>query len=186
MRLLGIPIETPQTALDRIFSDLGALARLARTAPGQVERLLTLGEEIAATGREVLEVARRLDRHAEAVLAVGERLDTRGLELLELGARMEVIGGQVDARGAEIVESADQVGVRGAEIVDSAGQVAATGSELIAVLPTLERALQMASPLEGAIDRFGRLVDRLPGGARRQMDRAVAEAERGSAGEPLD
>ncbi len=47
-----------------------------------------------------------------------------------------------------------------------------TGSELIAVLPTLERALEMATPLEGAIDRFGRLVDRLPGGtARRRVSR---------------
>ncbi len=163
MRLLGIPIESPQAAVDRIVSDLGALARLARAAPTQIESVLALGEEIAATGREVLEIARRLDRRAEAVLAIGERLDSRAAELLELGARMEGVGTQVDARGAEIV--------------DSANQVARTGADLIAVLPTLERAIEMASPLEGAIDRFGRLVDRLPGGARRQVDRAVAEVE---------
>jgi hypothetical protein len=36
------------------------------------------------------------------------------------------------------------------------------------MLPTLERAIEMASPLEGAIDRVGRLVDRLPGGAARR------------------
>ncbi|MBV8942247.1 MAG: hypothetical protein JO240_10980, partial [Solirubrobacterales bacterium] len=51
----------------------------------------------------------------------------------------------------------------------SAGRLAETGSELIAVLPALERAMEMASPLEGAIDRFGRLVDRLPGGAPRRL-----------------
>jgi hypothetical protein len=45
-------------------------------------------------------------------------------------------------------------------------------------MPTLERALQMASPLEGAIDRFGRLVDRLPGGAPRRPD---AESSSGPA-----
>jgi Zn-dependent alcohol dehydrogenase len=159
MRLLGVPIESPQTVVSRILSDLGAVARLARVAPGQIDRMLELGEEIATIGRAVLEIAERLDARAEAVLAIGQRLDERAAALLELGTRIEVLGGQVDTRGAEIV--------------DSATQVAETGSELIGVLPTLERALQMASPLEGAIDRFGRLVDRLPGGAsRRNIDEA--------------
>ncbi len=39
---------------------------------------------------------------------------------------------------------------------------------MIRTLPALERAIEMASPLEGAIDRFGRLVDRLPGGTARR------------------
>ncbi len=154
MRLLGVPIESPQTVVNRIVSDVGAVARMARTAPAQINRMLELGEEIATTGRAVLEIAERLDRRAEAVLSIGKRLDERAAALLELGTRVEVLGGQVNARGAEIVASATQV--------------SETGSELIAVLPTLERALQMASPLEGAIDRFGRLVDRLPGGAPRR------------------
>ncbi len=157
MRLFGVPIELPQTVLNRILSDLGAVARFARTAPAQIDRGLELGDEIASIGREVLEVARRLDRRAEAVLQIGERLDVRAAELIDLGARMHVLGEQVDERGAEIV--------------DRASQVVETGAELIAVLPAFERALEMASPLEGAIDRFGRLVDRLPGGAgRRQTD----------------
>ena len=85
-------------------------------------------------------------------MALGERLDRLAGELLEMGGHMQTLGEQVDARGAEIV--------------DRAGRVVETGSELIAVLPTLERALDMATPLEGAIDRFGRFVDRLPGGQR--------------------
>src|SRR5205085_4858974 len=157
MRLLGVPIESPQTVVNRIVSDVGAVARMARTAPAQFNRMLELGEEIASTGWAVLEIAERLDQRAEAVLSIGQRLDERAGALLELGTRIEVLGGQVNSRGAQIV--------------DSATHVAETGSELIAVLPTLERALQMASPLEGAIDRFGRLVDRLPGGApRRQVE----------------
>lgn len=154
MRLLGVPIEPPQAVANRILSDLAAMSRAARMAPAQINRMLELGEEIATTGRAVLEIAERLDRRAEAVLSIGQRLDERAAALLELGNKIEVLGGQVNSRGAEIV--------------DSATQVAETGSELIAVLPTLERALQMASPLEGAIDRFGRLVDRLPGGAPRR------------------
>jgi hypothetical protein len=155
MRLLGVPIESPQTVVNRILSDLGAMARAARMAPGQIERMLELGEEIASIGRGVLEIAQRLDERAEAVLSIGQRLDERAAGLLDLGARMEVLGEHVDARGAEIV--------------DRATQVVQTGSELIGVLPALEQALEMASPLEGAIDRFGRLVDRLPGGAARRQ-----------------
>ena len=136
--------------------------------------MLELGEEIAQIGREVLVVARRLDQRAEAIMALGERLDVRAAELLELGDAMRDLGDRID--------------IRGAEIVDRAGQVVETGAELIAVLPAFERALEMATPLEGAIDRFGRLVDRLPGGATRRRPapgggpdapRGVPDAPRG-------
>jgi hypothetical protein len=163
MRLLGLPIETPQTIVGRVVSDFGAVARLARTAPAKLDRMLELGEEIAAIGHRVLEIAERLDRRAEALMVLGERLDDRAAELIELGGEMRDVGERVDARGAEIV--------------DGASRVADTGSELIGVLPAFERALQMATPLEGAIDRFGRLVDRLPGGAPRRLGPSV-RAER--------
>jgi hypothetical protein len=153
MRILGVPIESPQTVINRIASDVSAIARLARTVPAQFDRLLELGEEIAATGRELLAYAERLDQRAEAVLELGGELDQRGGELIELGTGMQVLGERIDARGAEIV--------------DGAARVADTGNDLIAVLPALERALEMATPLEGAIDRFGRFVDRLPGGGPR-------------------
>jgi hypothetical protein len=153
MRVLGLPLESPQTVANRIASDVAALARLARAAPAQLDRMLELGEEIASIGRGLLEIAERLDRRAEAVMALGDRLDRRAGELIDLGGNMQLLGEQVDARGAEIV--------------DRAAAVVQTGSELINVLPALERALDMATPLEGAIDRFGRFVDRLPGGGQR-------------------
>jgi hypothetical protein len=139
--------------ITRIAADLGAIARFAVLAPAQMERMLELGEEIASIGWQVLEIARDLDRRGQAIMMLGERLDGRAEELVELGAQMHDLGERID--------------VRGGEIADRAEQVAETGSELIAVMPTFERALEMATPLEGAIDRFGRLVDRLPGGARR-------------------
>jgi hypothetical protein len=153
MRVLGIPIESPQTVANRIASDIASIARLARSAPAQLDRMLELGEEIAAIGRGLLEIADRLDRRAEAVLALGDRIDRRAGELLDLGSNIQTLGEQVNARGAEIV--------------DRAGHVVETGNDLIGVLPALERALEMATPLEGAIDRFGRFVDRLPGGGQR-------------------
>jgi hypothetical protein len=153
MRVLGLSLESPQTVANRIASDVAALARLARAAPAQLDRMLELGEEIASIGRGLLEIAERLDSRAEAVMALGDRLDRRAGELIDLGGNMQLLGEQVDARGAEIV--------------DRAAAVVQTGSELINVLPALERALGMATPLEGAIDRFGRFVDRLPGGGPR-------------------
>jgi uncharacterized protein (DUF3084 family) len=98
----------------------------------------------------VLEIAERLDRRAEAIMSLGERLDVRAAELVELGGKVQALGERIDARGAEIVDRANAVVER--------------GGELIAVLPALERALDMAQPLEGAIERVGRLVDRMPGG----------------------
>lgn len=150
--------------VNRVLSDLAAVARLARLAPAQFDRLLELGEEIAAIGRSVLEITERLDERADAIMLLGERLDARAEELVQLGAEMREVGHRIDTRGGEIV--------------DSANRVAETGNELIAVLPTFERALEMATPLEGAIDRFGRLVDRLPGGGaprRRAEERPDAE-----------
>ncbi len=160
MRVLGFPIESPQAIVDRAVSDIAAIARLARTVPTQFDRRLTLGEEMVAIGHAVLDIAERLDRRAEAVLSIGERIDARATELVDLGSHMQKLGEEVDARGAEIV--------------DRATRVVETGSELIGVLPALERALEMASPLEGSIDRFGRLVDRLPGGAARRPGGSVA------------
>jgi hypothetical protein len=144
VRILGVPIEPPQAVVSRIVSDLGALARLARSTPAQLDRLLALGEEITAIGRSVLELGERLDARAEEIALLGERLDARAEGFALLGDR-------IDARGGEMVERA--------------GQVVATGNDLVQALPTLERALELATPLEGAIARAGRFVDRLPGGA---------------------
>jgi hypothetical protein len=125
MRLLGVPIESPQAVVNRLASDVGAIARLARTAPAQLDRLLELGEEIVDIGQRVLDIAERLDRRAEAVVALGERLDARASELLDLGTVLRGLGERVDATGVEIV--------------DRATRVVETGSELLRVLPTLER-----------------------------------------------
>jgi uncharacterized protein (DUF3084 family) len=182
VRVLGIPIESPQATVNRLLTELGAVARLARAAPRQLDRVLELGEEIAQIGHEALAIAERLDRRAEAIMALAERLDRRAEAIMALGERLDrraeaimLLGERLDSRAAELIEMGDgiqelgnRIDQRGGEIVDRAALVVETGSELIAVLPAFERALEMATPLEGAIDRFGRLVDRLPGGAQRR------------------
>jgi hypothetical protein len=194
LRLLGLPLDPPQVVVQRVLSDLGAVARVTQEAPRQFARMLELGEEIAAIGRAVLEIAERLDRRAEAILELGERLDRRAEAIIDLGVRLDAraeaiidlgarldagaeaiidLGARLDVRTAELIELGtrmhdlgDRVDARGGEVADQAAAVVATAHELITVLPALERALDIATPLEGAIDRFGRLVDRLPGGRR--------------------
>jgi hypothetical protein len=170
MRILGVPIETPQSIVNRAVSDLSAIARLARSAPAQLDRMLELGEEIASIGRGVLEMTERLDRRADAVLTLGERINDRATELLALGEQINALGERIDERGSEIV--------------DRAGKVVQTGAELITMMPAFERALEMATPLEGAIDRFGRLVDRLPGGAGRAPTRRPATRDQTARSSP--
>jgi hypothetical protein len=86
------------------------------------------------------------------MLALGERIELRGDALISLGERMEELGGQVLSQGGVIEEAAREVAERGADVA--------------AALPTLQRAVELAQPLEGAVERVGRLVDRLPGGLR--------------------
>ncbi|HET9719934.1 MAG TPA: hypothetical protein VFP55_07655 [Solirubrobacteraceae bacterium] len=133
----------------RLLRDLQAFEHLIRTAPAQIGQLLTLAEEIVGLGERVLEIAERLDARAESIGRLGERLDRRAGELIETGEGMQAMGDRIDGRGEEIVASAERV--------------SQTAHELMLVLPALERALDLATPLEGAIDRFGRFVDRFPG-----------------------
>src|SRR5436305_3013167 len=104
MRLLGLPLDSPQTVVSRALTDLVAIARMARTAPAQLERILELGEEMADIGRGVLGVAEGLDERAEAALSLGERLDSRAAELLLLGQKMEKLGNRFDERTGEVGE----------------------------------------------------------------------------------
>jgi hypothetical protein len=180
LRVLGFPLDPPQAVVNRVLSDLSGIARAARRAPEQLDRMLELGEEIADIGRAVLEIAERLDERAAAILVLGARFDERAEAILELGARLDgraqailELGARIDNRTSDLIDLGvrmhslgDRVDARGAEVATQAGAVVEAATELIAVLPTLERALQLATPLEGAIDRFGRLVDRLPGGRR--------------------
>ena len=43
------------------------------------------------------------------------------------------------------------------------------------LLPTLQRAVGLAEPLEGAVERLGRVIDRLPGSARQRRAEQSAD-----------
>jgi hypothetical protein len=167
MRVLGLPIVAPHTFVARLVDDAAAVERLVRSLPDQLERGLQIGDELVVIGHQLQEIAERLDARAGEFQDLGERLDVRAVQLLELGHSIRDLGGRIDDTGAEIVERA--------------GQVVGAAANLISLLPTVERAVDLASPLEGAIDRFGRLVDLFPGGAQPRRRDPVRTPE----GEPV-
>jgi hypothetical protein len=179
VRILGVQVPSPQGLIEQTASDAMATARFVRAAPGQINRLLEVGEEIVRLGNRLVDLGERLDARGAAITSMGAKLDVRGAAINALGEQLDArgaaigaLGEQLDARAEDLLalgnginELGRQMDARGLEIVDRAGKIVDTGNNLIVALPTLERALEMATPLEGAIDRVGRFVDRLPGGA---------------------
>ncbi len=139
-------VKLPPLALVRALDDLHTLARVGTELMSRLDHI----EERADAAVELLE---RLESRADEILALGASIDTRGESIVELGDRLEQLGKQVHAQGVLIEERAAEVAER--------------GGELVATLPTLEAAVALVTPLEGAVERLGRMVDRLPGGARR-------------------
>jgi hypothetical protein len=125
----------------------GRLAQNLAVAPDAAQRALA---DLAAVGRVARELPARLDALDRRAAKIQEQID----QMLDLGERVVELGVEVNALGGVISDRAKDVADRGGEVV--------------AVLPTLERAIGMAQPLEGAIDRLGRVVDRLPGGPGRR------------------
>jgi hypothetical protein len=76
------------------------------------------------------------------MLAIAERLDSKASAVLDLGERIEHEATLVHRRAEEINQTAKQ---------------------LLLVVPTVEQAVGLIAPLEGAVERLGRVVDRLPG-----------------------
>lgn len=163
MRILGVQVITPLDVARRAVTDALAVERLVRTLPDQLEQGIGIGHELVDIGNQMLEIAERLDDRAARFNDLGERLDVRAEQLLELGQTIRDLGSRID--------------VTGSEIVLQSGKIVGAASDLISVLPTMERAVDLASPLGGAIDRFGRIVDRFPGGAPQRRREPVPDVE---------
>lgn len=148
--LAAARLSDVEERLDARFAELIALG-------DRIERVvldgLVLGESIHATGERVSTLGDGLDARAEAIIAMGERL----------GA----LGERVNSRVENFDRLAEAILEQG-RLVEAAGrEVAETGRKLTDSLPAVERAITMAEPLEGAVERLGRMVDRLPGGGAR-------------------
>jgi len=142
------PLTLPPRLLLRALDDLHVLAQAAAELPAIEARLTERIDALDARAEGILAFGERIDARAEAILALGERIDARAGEIVAVGDRVDgvmAVGDRLDARAAE---------------------VAAAGREVAAAIPTLQRAVELSLPLEGAVERLGRFVDRLPGGGR--------------------
>ena len=139
------PLLLPPRLMLRALEDLHTLALAAARLERVEERLNERADAIIAMGDQI-------DVRAEAIITMGDRV-------IEMGARIAEMGERMDARTEAIL-------AQGERIEAAAREVADRGAELTAALPVMQRALEMAEPLEGVVERLGRVADRLPGGAR--------------------
>ena len=147
VRLLGI--DLPARLILRAFDDLHALAEAARSLPDVEARLAQRIDELESRATEVLDAVSA----AEATLGDGI-----------------AVGRQLDERAGVILDSTER-------IVAAAYAVAEGADHVAAVLPSLEASAtaatvlaQTAEPLQGLVERLGRIADRLPGAGRRQHE----------------
>jgi hypothetical protein len=140
--------------------DLLIPPRLIIRAADDLHRMVVLAEKS-------LERLEAMERRTDRMIELGERIDGRADQVLGLGERISTQTEAVTELGAEIEELGKRMLEQGLIIEKQAEAVAARAGELVEALPTIELAVSMVSPLEGAVERIGRAVDRLPGGLRR-------------------
>jgi methyl-accepting chemotaxis protein len=163
MNVLGVPIDLPARVVSRAVSDLGDLARAAQQVPDRLDAMDARAQAIEAQLDRALEVAEEIDRRVGAVLDIGERMDQRAAAILEMGERMDAHATAMLDLGERLLAVGETANGHAVVVAERAEQVATRGAEVAAALPTLERAVALAEPLEGAVERLGRIVDRLPG-----------------------
>jgi hypothetical protein len=121
-------------------------ARLARRAADDLGALATVARELPARLDELDARIEAMQKQLDRALTLGEAIESHGSSMVELGGRMEVHSEALLEIGARIAER---------------------GGEIVAALPALERAVAIATPLEGTVERLGRALDRIPGGRPR-------------------
>ncbi len=148
----------PPRLLLRALDDLHEIALAAKAINPRLGTLQDRADSIEEQLGEAIDIARQIELRGREAIAMAERIDTRAGAVLDLADR-------VDERAAEIMAEAKDIQLVAAEVALRGGQVAEA-------LPLLERAIALAEPLESTVERLGRLVDRLPGGARAGAPRA--------------
>ncbi|HEX3317229.1 MAG TPA: hypothetical protein VHR88_04375 [Solirubrobacteraceae bacterium] len=146
--LLGI--DLPARMVLRAFDDLHTLAEAARALPDVEARLTDKVDELETRSSEVLEAVASAEKTLAAAIPIGRELQERA---------------------GEILDRTDRVIAAAHSVTDAADHVAA-------VLPSLEASAAAATvladtaePLQGLVERLGRIADRLPGGFRRGHDK---------------
>jgi hypothetical protein len=151
VRPVVLGIDLPARLMIRAFDDLHAIAEAARSLPDIEARLTIKVDELS-------------DRAAEVLVAL-ERAEGRLADGI-------TVGRELDERAGVILEGTERIVAAAYAVADGADHVAA-------VLPSLEASAaaatvlaQTAEPLQGLVERLGRIADRLPGGGRRDADQS--------------
>ena len=131
-------------------------ARLARRAADDLGAIANIARELPARLDDLDARIEAMQMQLDRALTLGEAIESHGSAMVDLAGRMEVHGEALLAIGAQIAE-------RGGEIAEA--------------LPVLERAVSIATPLEGTVERLGRALDRLPGGRPRPPESPSAEPD---------
>ena len=149
MRVAMLGIDLPHRLVLRALDDLHALAEAAKSLPDVEARLTLKVDELETRAAEVLEALAQAEATLADGIAIGERLDERAIAVLDRTDR----------------------------VVAAAYGVTQAAEHIIEVLPSLEASAaaatvlaQTAEPLQGLVERLGRIADRLPGGGRRVQE----------------
>jgi hypothetical protein len=124
--------------------------QLFLTWPYLVMRALDDMHRMVAIADDTNQRLRALEAHASSIQG---QLDNA----LEIGNEVVAVGRKFESGARSII-------AEGKNIEEAARMVADRAGDVIAALPVLEQALVFAAPLEGAVQRFGRFLDNLPGG----------------------
>ena len=149
MRVAMLGIDLPHRLVLRALEDLHALAEAARSLPDVEARLTLKIDELDTRAAEVLEAVAQAEATLADGIAIGERLDERTIAVLDRTDR-------VVAAAYGVTQAAEHI----AQVLPSLEASAAAATVLA----------QTAEPLQGLVERLGRIADRLPGGGRRVQE----------------
>jgi len=149
VRVAMLGIDLPHRLVLRALDDLHALAQAARSLPDVEARLTLKIDELETRAAEVLEALAQAEATLASGIAIGERLDERTIAVLDRTDR-------VVAAAYGVTQAAEHI----TEVVPSLEASVAAATVLA----------QTAEPLQGLVERLGRIADRLPGGGRRVQE----------------
>jgi hypothetical protein len=147
---------------------------LVPAIPNPLEIFTRQAEALADAINSVLDPARQLAYAAPRALERLEAIERRADRLIELGEtvtaqadRVITLAESLDEKSTRMLNSGDAMMHEAQRMIEQAVEVNARAAELIAALPLVEQGLAMVRPLEGAVERLGRIADRMPGGTKR-------------------
>jgi len=171
-----LPPKLLLRALDDLHTIATAAARLEeveRRLDARLAAVLELGDRVEQLGHLVDERIGQIDERAGEILDLGDRVDERAGGLLDVAQH---VNGRLDGL-LTLGDRVDEILEQGRRVEQVVKEVSDRGGAIAEALPVLQRAVEMAVPLEGAVERLGRVLDRLPQVPQRRTRAPAAKAK---------